>query len=78
MAEINYDQAAQLARVAGFHFFETCNCGGNLQHHWRKGEFNLQLMPRRMMFIMKERDKNGKALYTGNFDQLENYLNGFA
>jgi hypothetical protein len=71
MAVLNYDQAAQIARVYGFSFYETCHCGGMLKHNYKKDGYWLELMPNKKMFNLKEQNKYGAVIFKGTFDQLE-------
>ncbi len=74
MAEVtNYDEAAQVARVYGFHFHETCQCGGTLQHKWRKSKMELKIYPRKKRFRLISIN-SGQTIIGGEFEQLEKLL----
>lgn len=74
---IDYNQAAQIARVYDFYFFETCNCGGGLMHGYRHKtkEFYISMRPRKRKFTLRAgTHKNAPGIFSASFDQLENTI----
>lgn len=74
MEILDYNQAAQIARVYNFYFFETCNCGGSLMKGWKHRTLNyyLKLRPNKKHFSLLIGDnKHAPTLITGSFNKLE-------
>lgn len=74
----NYDQAAQTLRVAGFFFYETCHCGGSLQHKWRKQgtDFEIGVFPNKKMFTVRYASTE-RNIYTGKYEHFETTVNQY-
>lgn len=72
----NYDEAAQVLRVAGFVWDESCQCGGALQHIWKGKGIYVAIYPNKAIPAFQKRtyQKDG-VTFTGTYKNLEQTLN---
>lgn len=72
----NYNDAKQVLSIAGFKFFESCQCGGSLQHKWNKGRTQVKVFPNKNPAMFQVVNINtGLISFTGNLNQFEKAIN---
>ena len=72
----NYDEAAQVLRVAGFHHHDSCQCGGSLQHIWKGRGIYIAVYPNKKPAMFQKRSQPKSCVtFTGDYSILEQTLN---
>lgn len=71
----HFDAAISLVISKGFHFHDICNCGGALRHCYSGNGKFIEVLFHRPMFILKQGNKQGNVLFTGNYNEIETAIN---
>ena len=72
----SYNDLKPLLVSAGFSFFESCQCGGSLQHKWNKKRKQIKIFPNKNPAIFQVVNlANGLVEFTGTYANIEDALN---